>query len=284
MELLELLVGWTRVPLAAGVHLQAPAGLTGGITLLAQQRPIPRLRDLMAARSPGAPIASYERFSTLEGEHALMVTLATTAGPRHLALVIGDAAATLVDGAPGDAASAAPVARLVRALATASCLGLGPLRRRRYVYRVPDGWNGLGREHATVWLHPEFPRVPVTLTVRDAQPRGTTAPVLLDRWLYDQTRTLLKDAPDKLMPVTARGELGGVVARIAGRHAAGEPHHAVLRATFEDARFVYVAELAGPSDAVTTSVPTFSTLIESIEPIPTSLVEDLSTRVVSWSD
>lgn len=281
MELLATLANWSRIALADGVRLAEPEGCT--IVMRQRIRPIPGLRALLddALHTPTTG-GHLQRFTTLEGEHAAMASLELEDRRAAVAVVVGDESASTVVGL-GPVTSPTPLSDVVRQLAEHAFLGLGEVRRRRYDYRPPEGWRGLERPHAALWLHPEFPRTPHTLTVFDARPHLGTGPEIADRLLFaDSTHGRAKDAPQKLVPVQVESGLSGSIARIGFREQGA--HIAVVRATLRDGRFAYVLELTGPSATIAGDLPTFTAALDSVTPIPERRMTDHADRVLIWGD
>jgi hypothetical protein len=272
MELLALLAGWTRAPRAGGAVLAGPRAEV--IEIRNGVRPIPSLRSLAGAD------ARIERLTTLEGEAAALAVGERSA----IAIAVGDDCATVIRGSGGD-----EVARSVRELAIHTYLGLGELRRRRYVYAPPAGWLGLAQHHAARWLHPRFPPVPHTLTVFDARPAIGTASELVDALLVTSTTHGRRvEAPHPLAATRTPGGLGGAYARIdlrdRGAPASIPRERSIIRCHLRDERFAYVVELAGPSASIAADLPVLEAVVASIEAVHPRTAHDVADRVLYWGD
>src|SRR5215470_11389297 len=192
----DFFIGWSRHPMVDGFILVPPGGLAAGPIRLREKLPLRPLRAFVddALREGGAEAASaahigpLSRFMTLEGESAGQVTVvfALPGGEtleRTFALVAGEDICAVIDGATARPDDFARYRQVIRDLAESYYLGLGELRRRRYDYAPPPGWEGLARPYVTVWYAPGFPRAAAFISVFDARPHAGAPVEVEDRSL-----------------------------------------------------------------------------------------------------
>ena len=272
----DFLSGWTRHPMADGFILVPPGGLAAGPIRLREKLPLRPLRAFVddALREGGAEIASaarigpLSRFITLEGESAGQVTVvfALPGGEtleRSFALVAGEDMCALIEGATARPEDFARYRQAIRDLAESYYLGLGELRRRRFEYAPPPGWEGLARPYVTVWYAPGFPRTAAFISVFEARPRAGTSVEVEDRSLSIENS--LVDAR-LAEPLSLPGGLEGRLERGSGVQDGKQIH--VLRARVGDGRFDYLVQLNAAEDALPAARAAFDALLASIEPIP----------------
>lgn len=203
--------GWTRRDTADGAIFVPPGGDQGDLIRVRERLPLVRFRDLVddIVRYGGdltraATVSPLERFTTDEGEHAGLVTITNLppAFQRTLVLLAADDHATLVDGVTHDPGRFAEHRAAVRDLARGFYLGLGALRRRRYLHRPPPAWIAVARPHAVRYLHPDYPRAGASIIVFDASPSTH------ERALDDYRRLMIESRDDGApLPAQQRGEL-----------------------------------------------------------------------------
>jgi hypothetical protein len=183
--------------------------------------------------SPTAPLV------TREGEHAAIV-LATTKGSYHaLGFVFADDYYACLHGAAYDEERASALAKQVYDLTMSDVHMLG-VRRRRYRYTPPVGWNGTQCGFETTWHD-----VDATITVYPAWPASV------------QAGELVPNTPTDI--VNARDGLSGAIYDLELRAA-----HRTL-AVLQDTRYVYTLRLDAPTTA---KRATFIDVVRSIVPHP----------------
>src|SRR5262249_19562854 len=145
-------------------------------------------------------------------------------------------------------------------------LGLGENRRRRYAFDPPRGWPALAAHHATLYLHPEYPKVVSSITVHDARPAAGSQAEAVDRMLFVDTWSGLRDPATPPTPLISRAGLQGQLTRITGVQDGFRS--AALQAAYADSRFSYVLQLDARIDAVPESLPIFGEVVSSVQPVP----------------
>jgi len=272
----DFFAGWTRHPMTDGFIFVPAEGLSAGPIRIREKLPLRPMRAYVdeAVSDSGVEVARastvgpLERFTTYEGEYAAVVTVESAlAGgerlERTIALVAGDDLCAVIDGATARAGAFAIYRDVIRQLAESYYLGLGELRRRRYVYRPPDGWQGLGRPYAAQWYAPGFPANAAFISVYDARPLGWSPAELDDRALTIENKNVVMRAAE---PLGFETKVPGRVWRGGGTQDGRRIH--VVRARLEDTRFMYLAQLNTTEDAYEESALAFEMLLASIDPIP----------------
>jgi len=163
---------WTRTPSEHGVVLRA------GDSWI---RIRPRVYELIGVRAlVDATIATLDAPSSIVHEPPReLITdegeLAAVGGARCIShrrdlectvAIVGAEPALCIEALGEPALARDHALALTRELG----LGLGGSRRRWFVYDPPADWFGVRRYGATVWLHPDHPRVPAIAHVFDARP------------------------------------------------------------------------------------------------------------------
>lgn len=216
--------------------------------------PVRRARELVDELGVQQIVLEAERLATTEGEHALVLRVRGVkddcAVDYTLGLVVGDEHYVRIDAVPAEGRSIHP---FVRELVVGIELGLGALRRRRYLYTPPPGWTAHPRGLNVEWLAPEFPRDPSVITVLAASP----------------TTSALAGTPF-----------------ITARFHAATLHRTALHdvATLQDDRFTYSCTLEAPAAQLDTHRGVFAKLIDTIQPLPTPQVELAHGLAASWVD
>ena len=172
--------GWTIQHLPAAIALAHPAGARAAQVHYRERAGRPRrvgalARGILAAW-PRLTVASFgpiERMLTAEGELAAVVGAECREGGRDvrvdLGFVLTDDFFTSIAGTCRDPALRPEVASVVRDLVRQDSLALG-VRRRRFEYEPPTGWQPFRRSLATEWLPPEYPGHDTTLLAYPASP------------------------------------------------------------------------------------------------------------------
>jgi len=275
---LAALAGWNRRWLADGIVLAPPKRDGERLSVRGNLRPLRRFASLVGDAGYG----ELERFTTVEGEYAGIVVVTEPAVTRVVAMVVGDDSYALVEGRTPDPTRAEWFRDLVRTVARFYPFGLGRLRRRRFVYRPPEGWSGVQRHGSVVWIHPDYPRVPAKITVFDARPVEGFAPGAVDRLLFvDENPFATRDAQLPQTPAEARAGFAGTVVRETGRAADGTPM-AVEKTLLRDERYLYVAQLEMRIADRDECAPAFAELVRSIEPLPASELDQPARHLIHW--
>lgn len=287
----DFLGGWTRHPMADGFILVPPDGLTAGPIRIREKLPLRPLRAFVddALREGGTEVASaarigpLSRFMTLEGESAGQVTVVFAlpggeALERTFALVAGDDICAVIDGATARPDDFARYRQAIRELAESYYLGLGELRRRRFDYTPPPGWEALARPYVTVWYAPGFPGTAAFISVFEARPRAGTSVEVEDRSLSIENSLVDMRVTESL---SLSGGLGGRLEQGNGVQDGKRIH--VVRARLGDGRFDYIVQLNAAEDALPAARAAFDALLASIEPIPRPAGAP-SAHVLHWLD
>jgi hypothetical protein len=272
----DFFTGWTRHPMVDGFVLLPPGGLAAGPIRIREKLPLRPLRAFVdealaesgAAIAEAARIGPLQRLITLEGENAGVVTVVFAlpggeALERTLALVAGDDLCTVIDGATARPDDFARYRHVIRDLAESYYLGLGELRRRRYEYTPPPGWEALARPYVTAWYAPGFPRTAAFISVFDARPHVGTPAEVEDRSLSIENARFDSTLHEQL---SFPGGLEGRLEQGSGTQDGQRIH--VVRARLGDGRFDYLIQLNAAEDALAAGRAAFDALLTSIEPIP----------------
>lgn len=296
MQLVNMLSGWAKMPMADGIVLVPQEGPpAGGIRIHERCRPLRRFSAILTDIIAGLPehhtslqIGPLQRLVTHEGEHAGLITLTAKTqdgGPaeRTIGIILGDDSYAMVDGAVIKPERFAEVRQMVQLITEGFFLGLGDQRRRRYFFTPPSGWRGLGRVHTSRYYHPQYPREPAIITVHDTRPATVTVSEVTDRLLFqDFTGGLERDPPAPPTPIVARSGLAGQIVRISGHHPSGR-HLAFVQATLVDSRFSYTIVLETTVEALPKHLPTLTEMALSIVPVPPRKTQSAS-ALIAWAD
>lgn len=290
-NLMDAIRGWARNTIHDGVRLVAPLPEEGTITVH-QHVPLRPIVEMVRAGAEGwwgagatATLGPASLFSTIEGEHACLLSVDVKHGagttPHWVAVVAGDEHAVVID-ATADPEHMPKARERVHGMAEYTYLALGEIRRRKYEYVPPKGWNGLRLPTATWWFHPGYPREMAVIKVFDVRPAAVTAPDVLDRILFIDP-TIVNDEPPT-PPIACRtpGGLMGYVVRGDGT-AAGVPV-SFAAAYFTDERFAYFMRYEARRDLFKPSMPAFAALTESVVAIPHAQLKATATHMIHWTE
>lgn len=272
------LPGWRATYFADGIGLVSPSGREQGVIRIRdRQRPLRSITELARSRVAQMTAGEHElgpieRTVTREGEHAAITVVASRLGSEHfertLGVILGDDFYTLIDGGASDPGVRAQIADAVRALVEDYSIGLGVLRRRRYIYAPPIAWSGYTRGLITEWHPAGFPNEIASIAVFPARPVGESRPVLLDRALHELSwHGFTRTAGGEPTPILTRQHLVGAQWRIVGRYEDRPLLHQDI-VVLQDDRFHYVTRLESTEARIDDDRETFHQLLDSIEPIP----------------
>jgi len=237
--------GWAVERVEDGLLLAPPEGPQVALLHYRERlRPLRRAIDLVnAARVPTGltadPPTAPRRLTTIEGEHAALVTRAV--GPRG-ALIYGyvflDDYYAVLEGI-----TFVPMLEVIEQLIIGDVHLLGRQRRRRFVYAPPSSWQGSGGVFDARWYPLDYPRNPSRILVNPALPN---------------TPGLVRAIVEKVLAEGARIE------RYTTRHGLAVEQHSttdthLFFATDDD--FVYSVRADHALDIA-------RELVESIEPVP----------------
>jgi hypothetical protein len=261
--------GWT-VHRRGDELVLAAAGRRATLRYVERLRPLARIAELVAAarRPAGFHPDGFEPVRTLvthEGEYASLVFVSGRLGARPVELGYGfvlldDHYARLTSLAAGE--DAAAVRLLVEELLVNDTHLLGRVRRRRYAYASPPGWQPVSDVFATTWYRQE-PGVRSRICIAPALPRH---PGVVARTLAKLIRGIERLRRVEVAPVrTVRTPtLSGNRWHLRDVAATGLDSHVLF---LQDRSFLYPARLDAPPGAHA-ELDQFETLVQSIEPIP----------------
>lgn len=281
--------GWRSRRRGEAIDLAAPSG---AMTYRYRERVRPLRSAAAIARDWLARQASFrwdgtlsiERLTTAEGEHGALVgvdgLLAEQPARRVVGMVFGDDFYALLNGLCVASSEADAFTELTRTLLHADRHELG-VRRRRFVYRAPTGWQGRARGLVTEWTPPRFPAEACMLEVFPAVPSASFDPqVLLDGLGADaELREDLSGAiaiplPGEWRQLTGIDREGWFARRVA---------------VLDDGRYAYPVRLDTRSSTVVDhGVELLRTLVGSIEPVPApreiAKLHGAATSLAFWSE
>ncbi len=237
--------------LADGVVLAPPTG--PGSVRIRERRPLGPASDIIeqirAELAEFAPleVSPVELMTTYEGEYAALFTITGRRGELHLqravGVIWGDFHQSRIDGRCDRPERFAAIGRAVRDLTYYHSLGLGELRRRRFVYTPPPGWHGYGRGLVTLWHPPGFPADDSLIRVFPACAGGDNAARELDRQLHEMSWFgFRRESAAEPTAISSRDGLDGHLFAVVGRLGNGPRRHFEL-ALLRDRRFHYVMRL-----------------------------------------
>jgi len=143
-------------------------------------------------------------------------------------------------------------------------LGLGESRRRWFRYDPPESWFGVRRSGATVWLHPEHPRVPAIAHVFDARPGLAGDADRFDRFVLF---AMPDDFVESGSTITERRTAFGLEGRqrmVQGVRSGRELVR--LAVACADDRFSYLAHFEGTNDPAV--IDAVCRMFDSFRPLP----------------
>lgn len=258
---------WTRTPDDHGVVLRA------GDSWI---RIRPRVHALIGVRAlVDATLATLDAPSSIvhEPQRALITgegELAVVGGARCISrgrdlectvAIVGAEPALCIEalGEPGLAREHA------LALTSELGLGLGGLRRRWFRYEPPAVWFGVRRSSATVWLHPEHPRVPAIAHVFDARPGLASDADELDRFvLLSMPEDFVARGDSTVTELPSAFGLEGRQRMVQGTRRGRELVR--LAVACADDRFTYLAHFEGANEPAL--IQSVRRMFESFQPLP----------------
>lgn len=274
------LAGWSRTFVADGLLFTHPNGARdGSIRIRSKVRPLvstATMLELMRSQVPAlysnVNVEKPVRVSTNDGEYAFILQLTASEGERAfqrtLAMILGDDFFDTIDGVSTIRREFDDGLHLIEGLLYCYALGLGERRRRRYFYRLPEGWSGIERPHATMWIPPDFPRNKAGITVFDARPTAITPSSVQDRALWeDLPASFQQDERKPTFDMTNMHDLTGRVVILSGRYPDG-PRETIHNVAMFDERWVYFVRLECTDEHLEKNRLALGTIVESIEPLP----------------
>lgn len=295
------LVGWSSELIPRGFAFTHPEGANVATVHYAERvHPLRRLGALVEgilAATPGFEIRAIgepERLLTLDGEHAAAITvLGTQRGAtarRDLGFVFGDDVFSSISGLCLRPALDVELGRIVRDLVRSDVHAFG-LRRRRFEYSPPQGWQPLGQRLAVQWFPPDYPANTTWLMVYPANPVTLIESAVTDAATIERALAYLEECgfliEDKRPPepLLAASGLRGTGQQVLAKRADGKSiHHEV--AILRDQRYAYVVELWSQASARWPEHrAVLRTLVHGIRPVPASSRHEAALNAVShWLD
>jgi len=219
---------------------------------------------------PSAVPDVVERVLTAEGEYGALATIEGEEGgvrtQRDLGFVFGDDFYSVVSAVCYRAEEFEELTKLVRDLVVSDTHALG-LRRRRYEYSPPRGWQPLVRYFVTDWLAPEYPKDPVHVTVYPANPITIAPPNLLAALAASGRTPESRLEREQVAALRTPSGLAGEVAEIV--FTTGARRTVKLCMVLADQRFTYSMEVTAQSDAhLAAHRAEIEDLFTSVQPIP----------------
>jgi hypothetical protein len=274
--MIEAPAGWRQ---SFGAHVTTLHPPTGGGRIRYHERLPPRgLAATVRALLSDDPSARTEIIGkslpivTEEGELGVIVpTRGLLAGlpvVRILGIVITDEVFAALDTLIQLRTQLALLERVSRELLLSVSLGLG-VRRRRYRYQPPAGWQAIPNGLVATWIPPGYPNDPTHITVYPANPRTETPAALFQALLRRDTAAGLAVAGEiDSEPLVSAAGLEGQRFRFTGsspRHP--WVAHEVAIGAAGAYRYVMRLETASPGDA-DAHRRRFDELLRSAEPAP----------------
>jgi hypothetical protein len=274
--------GWSRKWMADGFILFPPEGRSvGGIRVQDRVRPLRTARTLVdqavsegKALIAGITIGPLKRLVTMEGEYGAIITMMgrrkADGAPveRTLGLVYGEDFYSRVDGVIQLESEFESFRLRVKAVARNLSLGLGPLRRRLFVYRPPQGWQGVSRTFRSDWIPRDYPRDHVMIQAFHAKPISASPQVAFERMLREDLSFGLEVEPyAPPEPLSNPHGLMGELTSLAGRYPGGPRLHYDL-AVLADPRFLYILRLESGDNGLEEHRTLFKAVVDSVRPLP----------------
>jgi hypothetical protein len=273
--------GWRTIHEAGLIELVHPAGRSAAtIAYRERVRPLGRIGALVREHLAAEPQFTgwvipdaAERLVTNEGEHAALVTLRGrergAPAQRDLGFVFGDDFYAAIFGQCFDEARFGELTAKVRGLVLADGHALG-VRRRRFEYTPPPGWEPIVENLVTEWYAPGYPREGVMLTVYAANPRKIETSAAFHAMIRELEQAgnhvAVEGAPT---PARASSLVGSILSLSLRRSVAGMMTAVKKLALLQDARYSYGLELTARSAAELAAYPgVLEAVVASVKPIP----------------
>ncbi len=263
---------WTRTPIEHGVVLRAGDNWI---------RIRPRVHELIGARALvdatlatlAAPSSvAHEPLRTLitpEGELAVVGGARCISDGRELectVAIVGAEPALCLEALGEPVVARDHALTLTRELG----LGLGTSRRRWFRYDPPVGWFGIRRSGATVWLHPEHPRMHAIAYVFDARPFVASDSDHLDRFVQ---LTMGDEFVARSNSTAEFRSVHGIEGRLRMLEGTcGDRELVRLAVACSDDQFRYMAHFEGTNHP--SSVRAVRQMFESFRPLPQGRLEN----------
>lgn len=281
-SMISPLPGWSWAARQGGITLIPPEGpACGAIRYHERQRPLLRLSAFVQHKDtdPNFHIVSMsrpEQLITDEGEYAAILhiegLLSGAPVRRSMGFVFGDDYYASIAGLALQPAHFDRMAEAVRTLVLTDRHMLG-VRRRRYLFTPPHGWNGLERLPLCAYYYPaDYPENATVLCVYPAIPREGIG----EEWVLSNLQPI--DGP-KVARVTTRqstvsGQLSGSSLSCV---CAGEVESFRDIVLLSDDRYLYPLSIDAPGSRLAVAREQLAAVVQSLQPIPRSVTERKST-------
>lgn len=241
------------------------------------------VREVLSQQPDFVPEAQSrpELCITAEGEYAALVRvrgrLAGGSAERRddrpawhlIGAVYGEESMNVLDALVREPAALPAIAHTARALLYSARLQLG-VRKRRFLYQPPEGWQPLPSGLLCRYHPPDYPRQPTTLVVHPAMPRDAAQEAVVATFVrtYEQ-RGFVVDALSEGEAVTSDFGLHGKAFCLVGAFS-GKPELTCDLLVLADARYLYalIAE-SGPAADRAELQRVLPAVARSVRPIPT---------------
>lgn len=270
--------GWRSEAELEGLVAIHPAGREVAVLEYRERmRPLRKVRALLAELDPSSTLASpIERLVTAEGEYAAIATLTAPGLQRDVGFVFGDDFYARTSLLTRSAEHFSEMTKLVRELVISDVQMLG-VRRRRYEYTPPPGWQSLARGFITDWLAPGYPGNVASLTVYPALPVEYAPAELLASMLVPRA-VGAEVVAEKITPLGLANGLAGDVGE--STVAVDERRSVKLACVLRDRRYAYPLEATlGDAAAHRDEV---DRVIASVQPIPQPAGTAVSSTPSFW--
>ncbi len=283
--MIPTLAGWAAELLPRGVVFTHPDGPDVARVFYAERvRPLRRLGPLVrgiVATTPGFVATAWgapERLVTADGEHAAAITVIGTQhgrpAQRDFGFVFGDDFFSSIGGLCLRPGIEDELGAVVRDLTRRDVHALG-VRRRRFEYAAPGGWQPLAQRLAVQWLPPGYPANQSWLVVYPANPiaivdaAATPLTVIDNAFAYLDEIGYAVEAKGELEEFVVTTGLRGHRQRVRARRREGAGVLVLEVAILCDARYAYVVEF-WCHDPVRWAEQhaAFESVVASIVPVP----------------
>lgn len=274
MKIRTLLQHWTRHVEPDGSLFVHRKGAARGSIRVRDRVPLRSLDEWIAdlrSSSPGqTQVTDSVVLDTIEGEHASLATLRVeqdgTASEHTIGVVFGDDWCFVVEATTSDVLSFREMRAAARTITENTFLGLGAMRRRRYLHVAPAGWSAERRPRAMHYRLPDCDDTEGLIIVDDALPLGLSLEEEAER-----TYVLGGDAPrESDEPATAVKLADGLLNGLVRWYRVRTPNGTQIaaRADLDDGRFLYRQHLFGPEEREPVLVEAFLEVVSSARPLP----------------
>lgn len=270
-----------RPPAAPGGELAAEVRYSEGSRPLLTAAAV--VREVLSQQPDFSPEEQSrpELCITAEGEYAALVCVRGRLSDRRdersgdrpawhlIGAIYGEESMNVLDVLVSEPAALPAIAQTARALLYSARLDLG-LRKRRFLYQPPPGWQPLRSGLLCSYYPPDYPRRQMTLVVHPAMPRDAAQETVVATFVrtYEQ-RGFGVEALSDAEPVTSDFGLHGKAFCLVGAFP-GQPELTCDLLVLADARYLYalIAE-SGPTADRAELQRILPAVARSVRPIPT---------------